>query len=43
MADMASDRVELPLVEGSWGDKDLFRDMFGRLSDEKKGTIAQNF
>ena len=43
MADMASDRVELPLVEGSWGDKDLFRDMFDRLPDEKKAKLPRTF
>ena len=43
MFDMASDRFEHPLVEGSWGDKDLFRDIFDRLPDEKKSKIAQNF
>ena len=43
MFDMASDRFEHPLVEGSSGDRDLFRDMFDGLPDEKKSKVGQNF
>ena len=28
---------------GSWGDNDLFSDIFDRLPDQKKSRIAQNF
>ena len=40
MFDMASDRFEHPLVEGSSGDRDLFRDMFDELLDEKKSKVG---